>query len=223
MAIDKKRLRDLIERYQELNEDVDDSWLNSKILKFHWMTDEAYEKRFRHREEFKVKKMKWYEAKRKRLKNETEEERNKRLAEKEVIENELFSTLYDIIDYVTRNFGLQAIRADEYFFDLKQSIILRLIAVVNRFDTDLPNPLSYFIAVIKNYAYNERADEFKYRCRFLTHTFLETHDIGSEEDESTEKDDKPDVWNNPVPKSPTEKLIPSSGFDEFMIWNEEED
>lgn len=180
MAIDKSRLRYLVERYQELNDDVDDSWLDSKILKFHWMTQEAYEKQKSHREEFKIKKSKWYAEKRERLEKETEEERKKREAERSPIEEELFNNLYNIIDYVTSKFGLNALKGDEYFVDMKQAIILRLMSVVNRFDCELQNPLSYFIAVIKNYAYNERANEFKHRLRFLTNSFLETHDVNSD-------------------------------------------
>ena len=181
MWIDKKRFHDLIEEYQLLNEDLDDSWLDAKLIKLRGMTDNSFETYKNNRKSFADYKRAWYEEKKNRLANETSEERKERMERLDLVGNELFELFYTLIDSVLAGFGFQQLNGDDYCFDLKQETISRLLVVVNRFDTRKENPLAYFIQVIKNYMYNNRAEEFAHRYKFLTTTFLENHDLKDED------------------------------------------
>lgn len=205
MWIDKAKFHDLIKRYQELNDDLDSSWLDSKIIKLHYMTDESFEKYKTSRTEFRQTKMKWYRAKKRRMAKETEEQKRQRHMELSVVEEELFETFYTLIDSVSNSFGLHTLKGDEWYEDLRQDIITRLLAVVNRFDIRRPNPLAYFIQVIKNLAYNLRDDEWRHRMRNLTESFL-TRRGGKETEDEVDVDVEVEMRQK---QKPEEKKVKS--------------
>lgn len=195
MNVKKERLLALIKEYQELNDDVNDQWLDMKVYRMKGMTDDSFAEYLKNRKGYTDIKRKWYEEKKKRLESETEEERKERTNKLAPVENELFGIFYEIIDSVTKGFGLYNIRYDELYNDVKQETMLKLLAIVNRFDTSRKNPLAYFIQVIKNIIYAERGDEFKHRYKFLTQTFLDTHEIQMDEDGSVFKSVRSQVLN----------------------------
>ena len=203
MWIDKKRFHELIKDYQDLNEDLDSSWLTARVVRLKGMSDDSFQIYLDNREHFKEYKEEWYKEKRKRFKNETKEEREERLRRLEEVGNELFSIFYELIESVLGGFGFHQLFTDEFYSDLKQEIIDRLLTIVNRFDARKENPLAYFIQVIKNLAYNERGDEFAHRYKFLTSSFLETHEV---------KEDKNAVQNKTKKKEKEAK----NPFEKFM-------
>ena len=204
MWIDKKRFHDLIVEYQNLNDDLDAEWLKFKVFKPRGMTDDAFDDYVANRKTFRTEKEKWYAEKKERIENETEEERKARNQRLDLVGDELFGMFYEIIESVLSGFGFHNLFADEYYFDIKQEIVERLLTIVNRFDTKRENPLAYFIQVIKNLAYNARGNEFAHRYKFLTNSFLETHEI---------KEDKNVVKEKPKPKKEKSSVNP---FEQFM-------
>ena len=96
MWIDKKRFHDLIEEYQLLNEDLDDSWLDAKLIKLRGMTDNSFETYKNNRKSFAEYKRSWYEEKKNRLANETSEERKERMERLDLVGNELFELFYTL-------------------------------------------------------------------------------------------------------------------------------
>jgi len=201
MWIDKKKLHELISDYQFLNDDIDASWLNSKLIRPKGMSDEAFDTYKENRKAFVEFKSGWYLGKKDRLKNETPEEKKERHLKLEQVSDELFKIFYELIDSVLAGFGFQQMNADESKMDLKQDVMTRLLVVVNRFDSRKENPLAYFIQVIKNLSYNLRADEFAHRYKFLSNSFLESHELKEEKNvvqqkKPAEKKEKPNPFES---------------------------
>ncbi len=196
MQIEKERLLALIKDYQNLNDDVDDRWLDMNVYRMKGMTDEAYRNFLQKRKKFTDEKRIWYAEKKKRLAEESEEETKSRRQKLSFVENDLFEAFYEILDSVCKAFGLSHIRQDEFYNDIKQETMLKILVIVNRFDIRRKNPLAYFIQVLKNIAYSERRREFKHRYKFMTHTFLQHHDFAEDPDfvrmgEKKDRDEKP--------------------------------
>ena len=202
MWIDKQKFHELISDYQFLNDDIDPSWLNSKLIRPKGMSDDVFETYKENRRKFVEFKKGWYQGKKERLEKETPQDTKERHLKMEQVADELFKIFYELIDSVLAGFGFQQMNADESKMDLKQDVMTRLLVVVNRFDSRKENPLAYFIQVIKNLAYNLRADEFSHRYKFLTNSFLETHELKEDKNsvqqkqrKQKEKKEKPNPFN----------------------------
>ena len=180
---DKSKLRELIQMYQHLSDDIDDSWLNNYkiILPKKNMSDEQLEKFKTNKENFIVWKRKQYEEKKERFSKETEEDVKTRHETLRNIENELCEMVFKIIDGVMSTSSFFKVKSDyDLMEDMKSEAAFVVWKYIDRFDSRKPNPFAYFTEVIKNSMNLSRRKEYGYRLSNISFSFIESFDNDTE-------------------------------------------
>lgn len=179
----KTELRDLIEQYQNLSDDIDDSWLDKykSIVPRRDMSEEALKKFKTNRENFRKWKREWYKAKKIRLGKETEAERIVRHFSLQDVETKLCNIVFRIIDGVLSTSSFFKVKADKDLMDdMRAEAIIVVWKYLNRFDIRKPNPFAYFTEVIKNSMNLSRKKEYSYRTNNISFSFLELFDTDTD-------------------------------------------
>lgn len=180
----KKELRDWLIEYQEISEDLDDSWLeNYKKFPRRPLTDEELENFKRVRDEFKSYRYKQYNDKRERFKNESTKERDIRLKRARKLQ-ELIAG--DFIKIVNGALLLNEFQNNYYYEMLKDDMtsdaIFTMYNYINKYDIRRPNPFSYFTEMAKN-AFRQVRDDYNNKSKKIVNSeFLENLDDDNKED-----------------------------------------
>ena len=180
---DKSKFKELIQMYQYLSDDIDDSWLDNYkvILPNKNMTEEQLEKFKVNKENFIAWKKAQYEEKKKRLSNEKEENREERHRILRNVENDLCEMVFKIIDGVLSTSSFFKVKSDyDLMEDMRSEAALIVWKYIDRFDSRKPNPFAYFTEVVKNSMNLTRKKEYSYRLSNISFSFIESFDTDTE-------------------------------------------
>lgn len=181
---DKSKFRELIQTYQYLSDDVDDSWLDNYkvILPKKDMTEEQLAKFKTNKENFIVWKKSQYEEKKKRLAKETEKQKSERHKTLRRIEDDLCEMVFKIIDGVLSTSSFFKVKSDyDLMEDMRADAALVVWKYIDRFDSRKQNPFAYFTEVIKNSMNLSRRKEYSYRLSNISFSFIESFDSDADE------------------------------------------
>jgi hypothetical protein len=161
--INKQEMADALVKYQELTDDLNDSWLAKyKSAPRRKLTEEQKVKFYEERDEFKAFKKKQFTARKKLLKTETEEEKAIRTKSLKKVKEEIATMFSLIIDGVLTLPEFNNTQLNKFTMlksDMKSDALWTTYNYIDRYDTRRKNPFSYFTEMAKN-ACRQKKDEF---------------------------------------------------------------
>ena len=181
MYADKKEMHDLIVKFQETSDNTDSEWLvkykNSPKNKKIKENPELLKEFIANRESFKKEKYAFYANKIEIFKNETEEDKRKRLIQHKKTKEKLGTLFLKIVEGVGRMPEFNNKLIDSALKDsMKSDAIWIMYNYLNRYDTTKTNPFAYFTEMAKNAFRHTRDVDQTYQERYKATDHLENMD-----------------------------------------------